>query len=96
MKQTLLSIKRTTNITTKAIAEKAQLEIADVYTVEIGDCASWELAQKVVRAFNHLSGMQVRVDDIKFSPLNAFNSLDETYRLYQCLHTRFHPITPDE
>ena len=75
MKQTLLSIRRTTNITTQAIAEKAHLEIADVYTVEVGGCASWELAQKVVRAFNQLSGMHIRVDDIRFSPLNAFNVL---------------------
>ena len=52
MKPTLLDIKRTTGITTQALAEKAQLPIADVFTVEIGGCASWELAQKVVRAFN--------------------------------------------
>ncbi len=75
MKQTLLSIKRTTTVTTQAIAGLAKLEIAAVYTVEIGGCTSWELARKVVRAFNQLSGMQVRVDDIVFTPLHALNAL---------------------
>ncbi len=75
-KQTLLSIKRTTTITTKAIAQKAQIKTADVFTVEIGGCASWAMAQKVVRAFNELSGMQVKVDDLKFSPLSALNSIN--------------------
>jgi hypothetical protein len=70
MKQKLLDIKRTTGITTKAIAERTQLSIGDVFTVEIGGCATFELAQKVVEAFNQLSGMHVRVDDLKFSPLS--------------------------
>ncbi len=77
MQQTLIDIKRTTNITTKTIAEKAQIEIADVFTVEIGGCASWAMAKKVVGAFNELSGMQIRVDDSKFSPLSALNSLQQ-------------------
>jgi hypothetical protein len=77
MKQKLVDIKRTTKITTKEIAELAQLSAADVFTVEIGGCATFELAQKVVRAFNQLSGMQVRMDDIKFSPLPARSALQE-------------------
>ena len=71
MKQTLMQIKRTTNISTKDIAEKAQLPIADVHVILVGGCASWALARKVVNAFNELSAMHIRVDDIKFSPLNA-------------------------
>jgi hypothetical protein len=67
LKQTLQDIKRTTEITTKAIAEKAQLPVADVFAVEIGGCASWEKVQKVVRAFNELSGKQISVDEIQFS-----------------------------
>ena len=67
MKQTLLDIKRTTNITTKAIAQLAQLPVADVFVVETGGFSSWETAQKVVRAFNQLSGMQVRLEDIRLS-----------------------------
>ena len=67
MKQTLLDIKRTTNITTKAIAQRAQLPVADVFVVEAGGFSSWETAQRVVRAFNQLSGMQVRLEDIRIS-----------------------------
>ena len=65
MKQTLLDIKRTTNVTTKAIAERARLPIADVFVVETGGFSSRETAQKVVTAFNQLSGMRVMLDDIK-------------------------------
>jgi hypothetical protein len=67
VKQTLLDIKRTTNITTKAIAQHAQLPVSDVFVVETGGFSSWETAQKVVWAFNQLSGMQVRLEDIKLS-----------------------------
>ncbi len=87
-KQTLLDIKRTTNITTEAIAKCAQLEVADVFTVEIGGYTSWAVAQKVVRAFNQLSGMQVRVDDIKFSPFtvisNQAHSTEGRSKQYTC------------
>lgn len=48
MKQTLLDIKRKTNVTTKAIAERARLPIADVFVVETGGFTSRENAQKVV------------------------------------------------
>ena len=65
MKQTLLSIRRKTNITTKDIAERAQLPVADVFEIETGGYSSREKAQKVVMAFNQLSGMQVRVEDIR-------------------------------
>jgi hypothetical protein len=67
MKRTLLDIKRTTNVTTKAIAQYAQLPVSDVFVVETGGFSSWEKAQKVVRAFNQLSGMQVRLEDIRLS-----------------------------
>ena len=64
MKQTLLDIRRTTSVTTKAIAECARLPIADVFVVEAGGFTSKENAQKVVMAFNQLSGMQIMLDDI--------------------------------
>jgi hypothetical protein len=66
-KKTLIEIKRTTTITTKSIAQQAQLPVADVFVVETGGFSSWETAQKVVRAFNLLSGMQVRLEDIRLS-----------------------------
>ena len=65
MKQTLLDIKRKTNVTTKAIAERARLPVADVFVVETGGFSSRETAQKVVTAFNQLSGMRVMLEDIK-------------------------------
>jgi hypothetical protein len=65
VKQTLLSIKRKTNVTTKAIAERAHLSIAEVFIVEMGGPISREKAQKVVAAFNQLSGMHITVDDIR-------------------------------
>ena len=72
MKQTLLSIRRNTDITTQAIAQKAGLPVSDVYTVEVGGCASWALAQKVVSAFNQLSGLKVSVYDIEFSRMDSW------------------------
>jgi hypothetical protein len=65
VKQTLLDIKRRTNITTQEIAERAHLPIADVFVVETGGFSSRETAQKVVTAFNQLSGMRVMLDDIR-------------------------------
>ena len=52
VKQTLLDIRRTTSVTTKAIAECARLPIADVFVVETGGFTSKENAQKVVIAFH--------------------------------------------
>jgi hypothetical protein len=66
MKQTLLTIKRTTKITTKAIAQYAQLPIADVFTVETGGHCPRETVQKVIDAFNQLSGKHISVNDIHF------------------------------
>ncbi len=74
MKQTLLQIKRQTTLTTKAIAQQAQLETADVFTVEIGGCASWALAQKVLNAFNELSGKHICLEDIQLSGTHVFPS----------------------
>jgi hypothetical protein len=65
VKQTLLEIKRRTNVTTKDIAERARLPIADVFVVETGGFSSKEKAQQVLAAFNHLSGMQVALEDIR-------------------------------
>jgi len=68
MKQKLLDIRRTTTITTEAIAERAKLPVADVFTVETGGYCSWEKVQKVVNAFNQLSGKRISVNDIQFLP----------------------------
>src|SRR6516165_1612419 len=65
VKQTLLDIKRKTNVTTRALAERARLPIADVFVVETGGFSSRETAQKVITAFNQLSGMLVMLEDIK-------------------------------
>ncbi len=78
MKQTLLDIKRTTNVTTKAIAEQARLPVADVFVVETGGFSSRETAQKVVTAFNQLSGLQVLLEDIKI--YNRAAGYDRNYR----------------
>ncbi len=66
MKQTLLDIKRKTNVTTKAIAERARLPIADVFTVEVGGFSSMEKVRQVLVAFNQLTGMQIQLDDIRY------------------------------
>lgn len=66
MKRTLQEIKRPTGITTKAIADRAKLPTGDVHVVLIGGRATWKLAQKVVDAFNELSGMNIGVADISF------------------------------
>jgi len=65
VKLTLLDIKRTTNVTTQEIAEQAKLPVSDVFVVETGGFSSRETAQRVVTAFNQLSGMRVMVDDIR-------------------------------
>jgi len=67
VKLTLLDIRRTTTVTTQEIAEQAQLPVADVFVVETGGFSSRETAQRVVTAFNQLSGMRVMVEDIRLS-----------------------------
>jgi hypothetical protein len=67
-KPTLLSIKRLTTVTTKAIAALAQLSTGDVYSVEAGGYVSREKAQRVIDAFNQLSGMNIKIEDIKLLP----------------------------
>jgi hypothetical protein len=64
MKRTLLDIKRTTDVTTHALAERARLPVADVFTVETGGFCTSQKAQQVVTAFNQLSGMHITVEDI--------------------------------
>ena len=64
MKQTLLEIKRKAGITTQALSERAKLPIADVFTVEAGGYCTVENAQRVVTAFNQLSGMHIRLENI--------------------------------
>jgi len=83
VKQTLLDIKRKTNVTTQAIAERARLSVADVFVVETGGFSSRETAQKVVTAFNQLSGMRVMVDDIKL--YSRASSDDKGYRYFSAL-----------
>ena len=76
MKQKLLDIRRKTNVTTRDIAEQARLSVGDVVTVEAGGYTSVEKARRVIMAFNQLSGMQVRLDDIKISHSAASASSD--------------------
>jgi hypothetical protein len=64
-KPSLLEIRRRTTITTQALAERAELPIADVFTVEIGGFSSSEKVHKVVTAFNQLSGMHIAREDIR-------------------------------
>lgn len=66
MKPTLLEIKRssTVTITTREIAEQARLAVADVFTVETGGYCSQETVERVLEAFNQLSGLNVGVGDI--------------------------------
>ena len=73
MKPTLLSIKRTTSITTRDIAERARLPISDVFVVETGGYSSRENTQRVIVAFNQLSGMHVTLDDIKIQSRGIYD-----------------------
>ena len=72
----LLTIKRAvntkcgTNITTQKIAQWAQLSTTDVFTIEVGGYSSEENVRKVVAAFNHLSGMNIRPEDIRCRSLD--------------------------
>ena len=65
MKQTLLEIKRRTNITTRELSEQSKIPIAEVFIVETGGYISKEKARQVITAFNQLSGMHLQVDDIR-------------------------------
>ena len=65
MKETLRAIKQKTAITTQDLAQQTQLSSGDVFTVEAGGYTSREKAQRVVRAFNRLSGMHLRLEDIR-------------------------------
>lgn len=71
MKQTLLNIKRTTSITTREIADTTGLTISETFIVEAGGYSTQEKVEKVLRAFNRLSGMQVRLSDITYQ-LSAY------------------------
>jgi hypothetical protein len=83
VKQTLLDIKRKTNVTTQDIAERARLPIADVFVVETGGFSSTETAQRVVTAFNQLSGMRVMLEDIKI--YSRATSRDRSYERFSRL-----------
>ena len=51
-------------MTTHALAERARLPVADVFTVETGGFCTPQKAQQVVTAFNQLSGLHINVEDI--------------------------------
>ena len=57
MKKTLLQFRRETDVTTKAIAQLAQLPTSDVFVVETGGYVSAIKALRVIRAFNQFSGI---------------------------------------
>jgi hypothetical protein len=60
-----MSFKRTTHVTTKALAEQALLPVADVFAVEAGGFTSRKKSQRVITAFNQLSGMHIILEDIR-------------------------------
>ena len=65
MKETLRTIRRSTAITTDELAQQARLSRSDVVAVEVGGYTSRAKAQRVVGAFNQLSGKNIRVEDIR-------------------------------
>jgi hypothetical protein len=48
----------------QAIAEHAGLPQTDVFVIEAGGYTSPDKAQRVLNAFNQLSGMHLTIDDI--------------------------------
>src|SRR5256885_1577939 len=88
MKQSLLDIKRITNVTTKAIAEHARLPVADVFVVETGVFSSTERAQWVVTAFIQLSGMRVMLEDIRIRRGTSYETRYDLFFSSRRRHTR--------
>ena len=66
MKQTLRSIRRNTDVTTEAIANVAGLSTGEVFAVEAGGFSTNEKVQKVISAFNRLSGLRIQMNDVYF------------------------------
>ena len=64
-KPTLLSLRQRTNISTKRLAEVADVSLTEAYLVEIGGFVDRETAQKVITAFSWLSGTHYTLDDIR-------------------------------
>jgi hypothetical protein len=71
MKQTLREMRRQTSVTTQAIAAQAQLPTADVVAIEVGGYTSTEKVQRVVTAFNRLSGMHITPEDLAIHYLGS-------------------------
>jgi hypothetical protein len=71
MKQTLREMRRQTSVTTQAIAAQAQLPTADVVAIEVGGYTSTEKVQRVVTAFNRLSGMNLTPEDLTIHYLGS-------------------------
>jgi predicted transcriptional regulator len=64
-KPTLLSIKQRTGITTEQLASEAGVTLGQAYTVEIGGFVDREIAERVIKAFTKLTGLQYTLDDIQ-------------------------------
>lgn len=64
-KPTLLSIKQRTGITTEQLAIEAGVTLGQAYTVEIGGFVDREIAERVLKAFTKLTGLQYNLDDIQ-------------------------------
>jgi len=95
-KKTLLEIKRTTNVTTQAIAERAQLPIADVFAIEAGGNSTQEKVQKVIAVFNQLSGKHLTVDDIKVTYISEGTcGLDQFHQISKIPLSPFRPGLAD-
>jgi len=64
-KPTLLSLRQRTSISTKRLAQVADVSITEAYMVEIGGFVDRMTAQKVITAFSWLSGTHYTLDDIR-------------------------------
>jgi hypothetical protein len=64
-KPTLLSLRQRTSISTKRLAQVADVSITEAYMVEIGGFVDRMTAQKVITAFSWLSGTHYTLNDIR-------------------------------
>lgn len=53
-------------ITTRQLAEASGVELADVYMMELGRQITRENADKVLRAYSHLTGKLTEAGDVSF------------------------------
>lgn len=66
-KPTLLSIRQKTTVTSIQLAEVAGLSLGQAYTVEIGGFTDEMNTQKVLDAFEKLTGQKLHLSDIRIN-----------------------------